>query len=518
MSVAGWARASVVCALVGLSGCGGGSDEADSATASEVRSEASGELTFGAETATVPAEPQGSVVTAAAPAISVAPSVVVTSAPVSSLEPVATAPAAEAAAAPPAPVTAAAEPVAVAATPAAPSTAAAPAVPAVPTFASQLQARPAKLTWPGSTLPILSRSDAQQVARLSRDWAVPALWQQGHAADSNGVVVPPLQFAWMQGVASAARGQSQAQLLSVWPAASASPTVTAALMRGVERTVMGRPEATVVDSFISSVALDSAPGTLASLTLQALIPGVIGSDPLLQLELVDRFSDTLTWAQALAFNGHFYSNSQGHLIAPMLRVQGMVVALDGPAYEAQGLFLGAGRWLFKVTPPRGLSDFGTQGLATSLAELATALGADAGDRAVMGDMVVPADAGFAGVGLSALDGLTHALDRINADMRGLDGRGGTYLRDGQGFGGLRFNSQGLRFDASRSAQFVFEPLNVFNSGAAMVIRSNVDPFVQLPACPSKTPDLRPSYFVLMDGHGRIELLAGMGRLEGQRCQ
>jgi hypothetical protein len=481
MSVAGWARASVVCALVGLSGCGGGSDEADSATASEVRSEASGELTFGAETATVPAEPQGSVVTAAAPAISVAPSVVVTSAPVSSLEPVATAPAAEAAAAPPAPVTAAAEPVAVAATPAAPSTAAAPAVPAVPTFASQLQARPAKLTWPGSTLPILSRSDAQQVA-------------------------------------SAARGQSQAQLLSVWPAASASPTVTAALMRGVERTVMGRPEATVVDSFISSVALDSAPGTLASLTLQALIPGVIGSDPLLQLELVDRFSDTLTWAQALAFNGHFYSNSQGHLIAPMLRVQGMVVALDGPAYEAQGLFLGAGRWLFKVTPPRGLSDFGTQGLATSLAELATALGADAGDRAVMGDMVVPADAGFAGVGLSALDGLTHALDRINADMRGLDGRGGTYLRDGQGFGGLRFNSQGLRFDASRSAQFVFEPLNVFNSGAAMVIRSNVDPFVQLPACPSKTPDLRPSYFVLMDGHGRIELLAGMGRLEGQRCQ
>lgn len=447
--VAGWARASIVCALVGLSGCGGGSDEADSATASEVRSEASGELALGAETATAPAEQLGPAVTTVVPAAPAALAAATASAPVSAPEPVAAAPVAPAAAAPSAPVTAAAVPVAVAVTPAAPTTAAAPTAPAAPTFASQLQARPAKLMWPASTAPILSRSDAQQVARLSRDWAVPALWQQGHAAASNSVVAPPLQFAWMQGVASAVRGQSQAQLLSVWPAASASPPVTAALMRGVERTVAGRPEATVIDSFIASVALDSAPGTLASLMLQALSPGVIVGDPLLQLELTDRFSDTMTWAQASAFSGYFYSDFQGHLLAPMLRVQGMVVALDGPAYQAQGLFLGAGRWLFKVTPPKGLSEFGAQGLAASLAEMAARLGTDAGDRTLMGDMVVPADAGFAGIGLDALDGLTHALDRINADMRGLDGRGGTYLRGRAGSGDLRFSSDGL----SLSRQF-----------------------------------------------------------------
>lgn len=89
---------------------------------------------------------------------------------------------------------------------------------------------------------------------------------------------------------------------------------------------------------------------------------------------------------------------------------------------------------------------------------------------------------------------------------------------------MTFTAQGFSYNASRSAQFVFEPLNIFNTYGSiltMVNGSNVAFLIvgqQLPACPSVTPDLRPSYFVLMDGNGRIEVLARMARLEGERCQ
>ena len=297
---------------------------------------------------------------------------------------------------------------------------AAPSAPAAPTFQSQLLARPQTQASDLSTTPTLSPADAQQVARLSREWAVPALWQQGTTAWTNGVVMPPLQFAWMQGVASAARGQSLAQLQAVWPAASAPPAVGAALMRGVARVVSGKPGSTVIDSFVSAVALDSAPGTLASFTLRALSPGAMAGDALLRLDIADSLGASPTWAAPSAFNGYFSSTDQGSLIVPMIRVAGAVLVQGGSAYEAKGLHLGGGRWLFRVTPQQGLSQFGEQGLAGALTDLATAMIAGAANQAVAGDMVVPATVSFAGEAMDAMNGLNHALDRINADMRGLE--------------------------------------------------------------------------------------------------
>ena len=43
-----------------------------------------------------------------------------------------------------------------------------------------------------------------RLARFSLEWAVPGLGQPGTTALSNPAVLPPLQFALMQGVASAA--------------------------------------------------------------------------------------------------------------------------------------------------------------------------------------------------------------------------------------------------------------------------------------------------------------------------
>ena len=44
-----------------------------------------------------------------------------------------------------------------------------------------------------------------RLARFSLEWAVPGLGQPGTTALSNAAVLPPLQFALMQGVASAAQ-------------------------------------------------------------------------------------------------------------------------------------------------------------------------------------------------------------------------------------------------------------------------------------------------------------------------
>lgn len=206
----------------------------------------------------------------------------------------------------------------------------------------------------------------------------------------------------------------------------------------------------------------------------------------------------------------------------MLRVAGTVLVQGGSAYEAKGLHLGGGRWLFRVTPPQGLSQFGEQGLAGALTDLGRAMIAGAASQAVAGEMVVPATVSFGGEAMGAMNGLSHAFDRINADTRGLDGTGGTYLRAAKGTGGMAFTAQGFSYNASRSAEFVFEPLNIFHVHGALATMLNFggvfgQPLL-LPACPSATPDLRPSYFILMDGNGRIEVLARMARLEGQRCQ
>ncbi len=509
LSPGAMARKCAVWGLAGLAGCGGWTTEQGASASDD----------------TVAGAAQ---VAATGPVSVVAPTVAVVPAPAVTEPSPATASAGSAASTPVnAAATAASVPstsVAATAAPVASTPVTAPAIPAPSTFQSQLLARPATVASDVSTTPTLSTADAQQVARLSREWAVPALWQQGTTSWTNGVVMPPLQFAWLQGVASAARGQSLAQLQNVWPAASAPPTVGAALMRGVARTVSGKPGATVIDSFVSALALDSAPGTLASFTLRALSPGAMEGDSLLRLDIADSLGASPTWAAPSAFNGYFSSTDQGSLIVPMVRVAGAVLVQGGSAYEAEGLHLGGGRWLFRVTPQQGLSPFGEQGLAGALTDLATAMIAGAANQAVAGDMVVPATVSFTGEAMDAMNGLSHALDRINADMRGLDGTGGTYLRAAKGTGGMTFTAQGFSYNASRSAQFVFEPLNIFNtygSVSTMVNGSNVAFLIvgqQLPACPSATPDLRPSYFVLMDGNGRIEVLARMARLEGQRCQ
>lgn len=506
------ARACMVWAVAGLAGCGGWTTEPD---ASALGDAAVDDTQTAAQTAAQTAV-QTPAQTAAQTAATGPMTVPVTAA-VTAPE---TAPVAVAVAAAPASAAAAA----VAATPTAATPVATPAAPAPPTFQSQLLARPATTASDATTTPTLSMADAQLVARLSREWAVPALWQQGYTALANSVVLPPLQFAWMQGVASAARGQSLAQLQAVWPAANAPPAVVAALMRGVARAVSGKPGSTVIDSFVSAVAQDSAPGTLASFTLQALSPGAMAGDALLRLDIVDSFGASPNWAAPSAFNGYFSSTDQGSLIVPMIRAAGMVLVQRGSAYEAMGLHLSGEHWLFRVTPSQGLSQFGEQGLAGALADLGAAMIAGAASQAVGGDVVVPATVSFGGEAMDALNGLSHALDRINADMRGLDGTGGTYLRAAKGSGGMTFTAQGFNYNASRSAQFVFEPLNIFNtygSVSTMVNGFNVSGLIvgyQPPACPSPTPDLRPSYFVLMDGNGRIEVLARMARLEGARCQ
>lgn len=491
---AAFAWACTVWVVASLAGCGGWTSEQDASAPGDAAAEAA------QAAATGPVSPAAAAV---APVVAVAvaptPAVAASSPTAASVNAAASAPA-----------TAASAPVA-------PTPVAAPAAAAPPTFQSQVMARPATQATDASTTPTLSAADARQVARLSREWAVPALWQQGTTAWTNGVVLPPLQFAWMQGVASAARGPSLAQLQAVWPAANAPPAVGAALMRGVARTVSGKPESTVIDSFVSAVALDAVPGTLASFTLQALSTGAMAADPLLRLDIADTISGSPSWVQPAGFSGHFYSTSQGSLIVPMLRVVGMVLTQAGSTYEAKGLHLGGGRWLFRITPGQGLNEFGALGLDSALTALGAAMAASVARQAVTGDMVVPATAFFPGYAVDDLSGLIHALDRVNADMRGLDGAGGTSLRADPAYGSMTFNDQGFSYNASRSAKFVFEPLNTFNSSG--VINTRVNPSFGLPPpCPSPTPDLRPSYFVLMDGNGRIELLARMARLEGVRCQ
>ena len=110
------------------------------------------------------------------------------------------------------------------------------------------------------------------------------------------------------------------------------------------------------------------------------------------------------------------------------------------------------------------------------------------------------------------------MNEVNANLRGLDGLGGTYLRTSTATSDMSLVADGLYYNGSQSMDFVFSPLNAFGPGFTGGAGSvSVNPGFGLPACPAETVDLRPFYLAVVQANGNIAMLARLTAFTGERC-
>lgn len=355
----------------------------------------------------------------------------------------------------------------------------------------------------------LTAAERDEVAQRSREWAVATLMPPGGSFGHNEVVIPPLYFGQAQAVAAAAAGDTLAQLRLSVPAAT--PGVQAALMRGVTRTISAGPDAAVTESFMRSVTAAGELAPWAALTLDPLSAAILASEPRLRLRIQDGFRRSLPWPQVVAFDGVFANASGARLKVPMLRVSGQLRGSTSADMTALALSLPQGRWLLRLTPTGPMAQWSAADLQAALAR-ATADALGAGGTTIHGELVLPAATGFNALGMDDRRGLTLAQDRVQADLRGLDGKGGTYAELPAGTGALNLGATGLTLVGSTTTSFVYSPDNLAGGGAGFELVIPPPP----PGACSDT-DLHPAYLALINGLGGVEMLARFTTLAGVPC-
>lgn len=354
----------------------------------------------------------------------------------------------------------------------------------------------------------LSAVDAAEVASRSRLWAADTLVTRDVFFPANAVSLPPVYFARLQAVASAASGATMAELRADAPIPSTA-AATAALMRGIARTVSAGADSRVTTAFMRSLTAADDPGTWASLRLTALSEAAAAAQRDLRLTVSDEFQVGLPWQQATVFDGVFEAQSGWRVNTPMLRLVGPLRTIVDSEMQATALAAN-GHWLVRIVPVRPISAWTADDLAAALAKVTSAL-PGAFTTAAEGELVLPLLSGIRAVGTADGRGLQSAQDPVRADLRALDGVGGTYVSLPTASASLVIAAQGLSIAGYSSTYFVYSTTNLFSSGG-------VTGLVNLPfrvSCGETT--LRPGYLALIDDVGRIEMLARYTSLDGRPC-
>lgn len=362
----------------------------------------------------------------------------------------------------------------------------------------------------------LTAADTAEVAQRSRDWASEALAKANTSFETNAITLPPLHFGLANLVESAARGETLSALHeALGPAPSAA--VQAGLMQGLQRDVSAGEATTLARDFMSAIAAEGLPGTLTAFNLRAR--SAADADPMLRLQVDDSVAARWSWPHAAAFKGIFQSQSGAKQWVDLVRITGTMVRHSETGYEVVGLALPSGAWAVRITPDGGLKPWGAAGLNAALAAAATAIAALPTSAWSAGSLVLPVLSVASTEGLEDRRGMALAMDEVHANLQGLDDLGGTYLVSGAAHGYLNLGATDLQVSGNQSTNFKFSPLNV-NGGVYGLISEQVwfglPPF--LPACPTGPPDLRPSYFVVMQPGGQIVVLARLGYIAGTACQ
>lgn len=409
--------------------------------------------------------------------------------------------------------------------------------PATVTLADYLVQRSQVVTIQGFASP--RQEELASIFDHSRAQAVSMM--QGLPAGSNAVVVPPLRESFIRTVASAARGDTLAELRKQYPDelgfyAAMSET------RGIDRRVWAQRGAGFLPGFLAAIdsygplpplgswkAQDigdwrSAEVSSVDAELTKLHPGLPAAVPLpdanTRLIVADALRDTVAWTDAKPFDGIYLNDLGTRQMLPMLRLSADVRRHVGSDFRAD-ILRRDDRWLLAIQPRTGtLRDLVAAGrLDSVLQEAVQALTSPAFVPLPAGEIVLPT-VNLELYGQSASGtGLTLAFDEIKADLRGLDG-GGTYLKTGDAKTRLQIGEAGMNMQAAQVSSFTFSQKNAFAPPSSTYGSVNTrvdDTFFLGSSCPQVTSDLRSFFLAVLDDQKRVISLAAIAALEGNPC-
>ena len=362
--------------------------------------------------------------------------------------------------------------------------------------------------------------------------------------NDNVAVVPPLTLAVLRSLGAAASGTSLAEIgkvfdLSPTPYASLQQTGHVASQWWAER---GQRLRTGFLSTIDTPKLGSPPAT-SSFAESGFGDGTAGSDSAFMQGLMAASADLslnafdapanirllalhslnakTDWNVVRPFDGVFERGANDMLRLPMVRVSNGVVRHVGADFTAD--LLKAGDYgLLTLRPASGALDtFASTRLESALAESVLAL-MSAGATPASGEMVLPlldSKLPFEADGPLRLAGVNQVYDKVNAELRNLDGVGGNYVQTASPASVLRIAADGLTMHAAQATAFTFSPRNVNGptAGSGMT-RFTAPSFFCLGTCVWPAPDLRSFFIAVLDQRGWVVSIIAIRTLDGSKVE
>ena len=243
--------------------------------------------------------------------------------------------------------------------------------------------------------------------------------------------------------------------------------------------------------------------------LQPVSAADLAAQPQLRLEVTDTLSAlSVAWPAATQFKATYTYANGNQALLDVLRIQGQVRTLDTPAYTARVLALPGQARLVQIVPRTALDLW-------TAAELGPALEAVSRLEApsMPGELLLQSGDQGRSVGHQDTRGMTLAQDKRLANLKGLDGIGGTYAELAGGETSARADASGLQLGGSQGVRFIYNPLNVYATYG--VISTLVTSSIA--ACMAPATDIAPYFLALMQANGSLTILARMAVLHGEPC-
>jgi hypothetical protein len=378
-------------------------------------------------------------------------------------------------------------------------------------------------------------TEAAQSAE-SRRFAVADL-STGLSDDSNKAVVPALTYSIIRTLGAAATGDSLLQLSRRFELAP-SPFVAAQQTNRVTSQIWANRGQRFETNFLAATDLASPVPTLSSWTAAETGFGdgsVIGDiaftqsmfsasaalaanmfTPIADVRMVVAHSLRLNagWGEVKPFDGLYAVNETNLLRMPMFRLTTGVKRYSGNDFTTDMLTSGDYR-VMTLKPSSGtLKDFAAARLKSALDDSVIALLGN-GVSALAGEMILPnVDLSLPTYPDSPLvnAGVTQVYDEVNANLKALDGVGGTFVQQQSPSSNLNITATGLGLSAAHAMAFTFSKRNV--NGPTSFSAGSVSFTQLLPDCPNSVPDLRSFFLVILDPRGWVVSLVAVQSLPG----
>ena len=395
-------------------------------------------------------------------------------------------------------------------------------IPGAVTLAQYLASKPARVS-DSVPAPALSDAQRQQVMQISAQRSVDVLLRAmalaPSAVNANAAAVPAVIAGHVELLRQAAAGDTLTKINTQWPPL-ADAAVTAALTAPMVRSMWVQTGFEPLASFLSGTD-DSAPtrplqawsaantDMVESAYLQSGPVFAMSAYPNTRVAVLDQFLDNAVWPEAVPFGGVFLGDDGSRRATPLIRLNSGIGLYRGSNFRADLLRQGQ-RTLFQIRPDPDdtkLVDFARNGrLLRALNELSQAFAPGATTLVTSGEMLLPVLSSASGRNLAAQVGpatsaaLALATDEINANMKRLDGQGGTYATAGESPPQLAITSAGVSIRTSLAMSLRYSPLNVNGPGGNVTYGAGTMLVnVQVGTCPhNNAADLRSFILAQLD--------------------